>query len=108
MCRDKQTGYALALKRDQENKRAVKLAMESKLVGGKNVNATPDLEMDDEKRDGADYELDNLWAGIRDFFNNHESSPAKAKGAESNRLRLLNACTTRDPLGKGVITKRDL
>lgn len=106
MSRDKQAGYALALKRDMESKRAVKLAMESKLAGGKSVNATPDLEMDDEKRDGSSWELDNLWARIRDFFN--EAPPAKAKGADSNRLRLLNACITRDPQGKGVITKRDL
>ena len=106
MYSDKQAGHALALKRDMESKRAVKLAMESRLSGGKSANATPDLEMDDEQRDGSNWELDNLWARIRDFFN--EAPPAKVKGADSNRLRLLNACITRDPQGKGVITKRDL
>ena len=79
----------------------MKELQEKKASGKAGFSIDDDL---DENRKGADLELDELWGRIREFMN--ESSGSGVRGAEtSNKMRLVKAFETYDPLSKGVIKK---
>jgi hypothetical protein len=104
---DRETGFAQSLRHEMASKKAVKEALARK-GAGKPAGYGGEDELGD-RGDGGDEDLDALWARVREFVT--EPAPsfgAGAKGAENNRVRLVTACRTRDPTGKGVISLGDL
>ena len=86
------------------SKKAAKEALTSK-GGSKAAGYGQEGELGD-RTDGTDDSLDALWLRVREFIT--EPAPSGMKNAENNRVRFLTACRTRDPTGKGIISKSDL
>jgi hypothetical protein len=99
--RDKERGEAKELRAYNENKKQLK----EERARGKGRMADED---DDQRAQGADEELDALWARVREFLGDLKPNGDKKerRGAEkANKLKLNEAFAAYDPAQSGVIAK---
>lgn len=101
--RDRERGEAKELRAYNENKKQLK---EDRARKGRTAE-----EEDELRAQGADEELDALWARVREFLGDLKPNGDKKerRGAgEANRLKLTDAFAAHDPARAGAIAKHSV